>query len=100
MEAPRAKPITTLKRAAAYIAALPEAEREAEPWLSVSGALERAATEGRGWMMLARLQLSQVIHGTTDIGKRPKPIPNRQERGRKSLRAKRAAWKAKQRPDH
>ena len=63
----RAKKITALKDAAAYIMALPKAQQQSPEWQAAAEALLMAA-EDRGPLMHAHVGMMLALHGA-------KPIP-------------------------
>lgn len=68
---PNGRQLVTLEDAAAYIRKLPRAKHRLPPWQTAGIHLIRAAEKGGGWLMLARIAMSQAIHH----GEPPPPAP-------------------------
>ena len=83
IELPDGRKLETLAECASYVLELPKKQQQEPQWQRVTALLLRAAEEDSGWPFLARVSLSNALHGVSGAGPPPK-APD-----------KNAAWKAK-----
>ena len=83
IELPDGRKLETLAECASYVLELPKKQQQEPQWQRVTALLLRAAEEDSGWPFLARVSLSNALHGVSGVGPPPK-APD-----------KNAAWEAK-----